>query len=139
MKILSFDDNHQLRFERTSISKICNEVETPFYLYSENDILQNCESIINHGKKTGLMPCYALKANYNPSILKTIKDIGFGAEVVSGGELYFALKTGFAPEKIVFAGVGKTETAPKELVDIVGPVCETSDFLAKDRELPLLK
>jgi diaminopimelate decarboxylase len=109
MKILHFDENNQLTFENTAISEICKEIETPFYLYSENDILQNCQSIINHGKITGLTPCYALKANYNPSILKIIKDSGFGADVVSGGELYFALKAGFAPDKIVFAGVGKTE------------------------------
>ena len=109
MKILYFDDNNQLSLESTAISEICKEIETPFYLYSENDILQNCKSIINHGIKTGLTPCYALKANYNPAILKIIKDSGFGADVVSGGELYFALKAGFEPDKIVFAGVGKTE------------------------------
>lgn len=109
MKILYFDDNNQLYFENTAIAEICKEIETPFYLYSENDISQNCQSIINHGKKTGLTPCYALKANYNPAILKIIKDSGFGADVVSGGELYFALKAGFEPDKIVFAGVGKTE------------------------------
>ena len=109
MKILYFDNNNQLSLENISISEICNKIETPFYLYSENDILHNCQSIINHGKKTGLTPCYALKANYNPTILKIIKDSGFGADVVSGGELYFALKAGYAPEKIVFAGVGKTQ------------------------------
>ena len=108
MKILYYEDNN-LHIENISIAKICKNVKTPFYLYSENDILQNCQSILNHSKKTGLTPCYALKANYNPSILKTIKNTGFGADVVSGGELYFALKAGFEPDKIVFAGVGKTE------------------------------
>ena len=109
MKILYFKKDSNLIFENIPISKICHEIETPYYLYSKNDILQNCESIIRHGEKVGLTPCYALKANYNPSILKIIKDTGFGADVVSGGELYFALKAGFSPEKIVFAGVGKTE------------------------------
>jgi diaminopimelate decarboxylase len=55
------------------------------------------------------MPCYALKANYNPALIKIIKDMNFGADVVSGGELYFALENGIPPEKIVFAGVGKTK------------------------------
>jgi len=109
MKILHYDHNNQLILESTAISEICKEIDTPFYLYSENDILQNCQSIINYGKETGLTPCYAVKANYNPIILKKIKEVGFGADVVSGGELFFALKAGFAPENIVFAGVGKTE------------------------------
>ena len=108
MKILFYESN-KLHIENISISKICENVKTPFYLYSEHDILQNCQSILNHGKNIGLTPCYALKANYNPSILKVIKGTGFGADVVSGGELYFALKAGFEPDKIVFAGVGKTE------------------------------
>jgi diaminopimelate decarboxylase len=55
------------------------------------------------------MPCYALKANYNPTLLKLIAQNGLGADVVSGGELYFARRAGIAPEKIVFAGVGKSE------------------------------
>jgi diaminopimelate decarboxylase len=109
MKILYFDINEKLNFENISITKICHEIETPFYLYSNGDIKQNCESILRYGKKIGLMPCYALKANYNPKILKTIRESGFGADVVSGGELYFALKAGFPSEQIVFAGVGKTK------------------------------
>lgn len=108
MKILHYKENN-LNLENISISEICENVKTPFYLYSENDILYNCESILRHGEKVGLTPCYALKANYNASILKTIKNTGLGADVVSGGELYFALKAGFEPDKIVFAGVGKTK------------------------------
>jgi diaminopimelate decarboxylase len=55
------------------------------------------------------MPCYALKANFNPFLINIIKEMNFGADVVSGGELYFALKNGIPPEKIVFAGVGKSK------------------------------
>lgn len=109
MKILYYNEDNKLTLENTLVEDICKEIESPFYVYSENDIIQNCKSIISHGKKTGLIPCYALKANYNPSLLKIIKNSGFGADVVSGGELFFALKAGFNPDKIMFAGVGKTE------------------------------
>lgn len=60
------------------------------------------------GQGLDFLPCYAIKANYNPALLKIIHDMGFGADVVSGGEFYFALRAGFSPEKIIFAGVGKT-------------------------------
>ncbi len=83
---------------------------TPFYLYSQTQIEQNCQAVLAAGKDLDFLPCFALKANYNPQILKLIQTLGFGADVVSGGELVFALKAGFAPQKIVFAGVGKTKS-----------------------------
>jgi len=53
--------------------------------------------------------CYALKANANHHILQLLAAEGAGADVVSAGELYLALKAGYSPDKIVFAGVGKRE------------------------------
>jgi diaminopimelate decarboxylase len=53
--------------------------------------------------------CFALKANSNSAILRLLAKEGCGADVVSGGELYTALKSGIPPKKIVYAGVGKTE------------------------------
>ncbi len=52
--------------------------------------------------------CYAMKANSNQSVLKTLARLGAGADVVSGGELHRALAAGIPPEKILFSGVGKT-------------------------------
>jgi len=98
--VLHCDDFDLLKFSKT--------VPTPFYLYSKTEIEKNCHFIHQAGRNLNFLPCYALKANYNPTLLKIICDQGFGADVVSGGELLFALNAGFPAEKIVFAGVGKT-------------------------------
>ncbi|APF17493.1 diaminopimelate decarboxylase [Caldithrix abyssi DSM 13497] len=97
-----------LHAENLNLQEFAANHPTPFYLYSQSRIEQNCQAVINAGKGLDFLPCFALKANYNPALLKLIKNMGFGADVVSGGELVFALKAGFAPSKIVFAGVGKT-------------------------------
>ncbi len=84
-------------------------IETPFYYY-DLEVLRNTLNQIN--KQTEGFPYdvhYALKANVNPMVLKTIKEAGLGADCVSGGEVQAALNAGIAPEKIVFAGVGKAD------------------------------
>lgn len=109
MKILSYHKSHDLYLENVNLSDLCNKHVTPFYVYSSTDIKQNCTQVLEIGKNHKLTSCYALKANYNPALLKIIIEKGFGIDVVSGGELYFALRSGVSPDKIVFAGVGKTE------------------------------
>jgi len=94
--------------ESTNLATFAKNHGSPFYLYSKKELLQNCQAILDAGKNSDFLPCYALKANYNPVLLRMIRDLGFGADVVSGGELEFALKIGFPAEKIVFAGVGKS-------------------------------
>lgn len=108
MKILSYQNNF-LFIENCELATLLSEVETPAYLYSENDIRNNCREIVEAAQGIDFMPCYALKANFNPAILKIIGEYGFGVDVVSGGEMEFALKAGIPAAKIVFAGVGKTE------------------------------
>ncbi len=103
-----FRDNH-LYCEDVDLQTFSQSVSTPYYLYSAQRIVNNCQTVLDAGKGLDFLPCYALKANYNPQILKIVREMGFGADVVSGGELQFALKAGFPPEKIVFAGVGKQE------------------------------
>ncbi len=108
MKISFYYQQQSLYCENTNLHTLAQNHATPFYLYSKNEILENGKAIVNAGKGSDFMPCYALKANYNPTLLRLIRDMGFGADVVSGGELEFALKIGFPAEKIVFAGVGKS-------------------------------
>jgi len=103
-----FYSNKILQCESLDLLKLTQKKQTPFYLYSKQEITNNCTQVISAGSAHNFLPCYALKANYNMHLLKLIHELGFGADVVSGGELYFALRAGFAPEKIVFAGVGKT-------------------------------
>lgn len=85
-------------------------IQTPFYYYN-TDLLKATLSAINTevSKYDNYHVHYAVKANTNPTILGIIKDAGLGADCVSGGEIEAVLKAGFAPEKIVFAGVGKSD------------------------------
>lgn len=85
------------------------QIETPFYYY-DLEVLRKTLAEIN--KQTEGFPFdvhYALKANVNPQVLKTIQQAGLGADCVSGGEVQAALDAGIAPSKIVFAGVGKAD------------------------------
>jgi diaminopimelate decarboxylase len=109
MPILHYDNRGTLCLENVVLADVCTEIDTPFYIYSANEIRYNCQQLLELTKRYNLLPCYALKANYNPSIIKLIQQQDLGADVVSGGELQFALKCGIPPQKIVFAGVGKTK------------------------------
>jgi len=99
----------ELFCEEVSVDRIADKVKTPFYIYSYKRIVSNYERIKRAFLGFNTTICYSLKANSNLSICKILSSLGAGAEVVSGGELYTALIAGFSPEKIVFAGVGKTE------------------------------
>ncbi len=109
MKILYHNNDGHLCFEKINLSSFVANVPTPFYIYSHNEVEKNCRDILSHAGSLNFLPCYALKANYNPTLLNIIKKMGFGADVVSGGELFFAKKIGIPAQKIVFAGVGKSE------------------------------
>lgn len=85
-------------------------VETPFYYY-DVELLKETLSVALHeaSKYKGFNIHYAVKANFNPSLLQIIREAGMGADCVSGGEVKAALSAGIPAEKIVFAGVGKTD------------------------------
>lgn len=91
------------------ISKIAAEVGTPFYLYSEQKLRDNFKSFADAVKPLKKATvCFAVKSNFNPTILKILAGMGAGADIVSGGELELALQAGVSADKIVFSGVGKT-------------------------------
>ena len=98
-----------LFLERISIRSFLKKNKTPFYIYSENQIVSNYTNFVKTFKKTNPLICFAAKSNSNVNILKILSKQGAGADVVSGGELLKALKAGIKPKKIVFSGVGKTE------------------------------
>lgn len=85
-------------------------IETPFYYY-DTELLQRTIDVIKTeiAKYGNYHVHYAIKANANPKVLQLIASNGFGADCVSGGEIEAAINAGFAPEKIVYAGVGKTD------------------------------
>lgn len=100
--------NGALAAEDVPITEIAEAVGTPFYCYSSATIERHFR--VFEEALTGLSAtiCYAVKANSNIAVIKTLADMGAGADVVSSGELIRALKAGVPANKIVFSGVGKT-------------------------------
>lgn len=85
-------------------------IETPFYYYDAELLQQSLDAICDEmAKHKNWHLHYAIKANANPNVLKRIQAAGLGVDCVSGGEIQAALDAGFAPEKIVYAGVGKAD------------------------------
>jgi len=101
--------NQKLFIEGSSVLNIAKRNKTPFYLYSSSKIKENYLNFTKSFKSVKPLICFAAKANTNLSILKLLGKLGSGADVVSGGELLKAIKSGIHPNKIVFSGVGKTE------------------------------
>lgn len=86
------------------------ELETPFYYYDVNVLRENLSCINKEaGKYNNFCVHYAVKANANHKVLTIIRESGLGADCVSGGEIRAAIKAGFPTNKIVYAGVGKTD------------------------------
>lgn len=83
--------------------------ETPFYLYDIDLLRQTLDSVTAMASRYGFKLHYAIKANYDPRILQTIKEYGVGIDCASGNEVRCAIESGFAPEGIVYAGVGKKD------------------------------
>src|SRR6187399_160473 len=101
--------NGVLHAEAVNLSELADAVGTPFYCYSTATLERHYRVFTEAfaGEKT--LVCYAMKANSNQSVLRTLAKLGAGADVVSGGELKRALAAGIPPGKILFSGVGKTE------------------------------
>jgi len=100
---------NNLCVENASALKLTKKYKTPFYCYSLSQLKNNFYNIKNTFKKAKPIICFSVKSNANHFILKELKKMGVGADVVSIGELLKAIKAGIQPKKIVFSGVGKTE------------------------------
>ena len=98
-----------LHAEAVSLSAIAEAVGTPFYCYSTATLERHYRVFRDAFASEKAVICYAMKANSNQSVLRTLARLGAGADVVSGGELKRALAAGIPPGKILFSGIGKTE------------------------------
>tara|TARA_B100000674_G_scaffold171182_1_gene138172 strand:- start:414 stop:803 length:390 start_codon:yes stop_codon:yes gene_type:complete len=94
--------------ENFNVNLLANKFKTPSYCYSYKKIKENILYFNKTFKKIKPIICFSVKANPNKIILREIRNLGLGADVVSIGELMVALKSGIKPGKIVFSGVGKT-------------------------------
>lgn len=103
--------NSKLYIDDVSASELTAEFGTPLFVYSENDIRTRCSEIRSawSEKYPGNRAAYASKAFLTPAICRIIEDEGLSLDVVSGGELYIALKSGFPMERVEFNGNNKTE------------------------------
>ncbi len=99
-----------LYIDNTSIKSIAKKSTTPFYVYSYRQIKENFETFYNCFKKVKPLICFSVKSNSNVSLISELGKLGSGADVVSEGELLKALKAKIKPNKIVFSGVGKTDS-----------------------------
>ena len=99
----------ELFCEDVNLKQIAKDFGTPSYVYSKKAIEENAKAYVNSFDNPKNLACFAVKSLSNISILKIIKDLGCGFDIVSGGELHRVLSIGAEPQKIIFSGVGKTE------------------------------
>ncbi len=97
-----------LHAEAVPVPRIAQAVGTPFYLYSLATLEHHFQAFDGAFGRVPHLTCFALKANPNLALLRAFARLGAGADIVSGGELFRALKAGIPPGKIVYSGVGKT-------------------------------
>jgi diaminopimelate decarboxylase len=98
----------RLYCEDVDLARVADEFGTPLYVYSAGTILDHFTRLDAELAPLDHLICYAVKANSNRAILKLLADAGAGFDIVSGGELFRAIKAGADPQKCTFAGVGKS-------------------------------
>jgi len=98
----------RLHAEDVDLAEIAAAVGTPFYCYSTATLSRHFRVFAEAFAGQNALVCYAMKANSNQAVLKTLVNLGAGMDVVSEGELRRALAAGTPPSKIIFSGVGKT-------------------------------
>lgn len=108
--------NNELYCEAVRVSDIAKRYGTPVYIYSRRTLIDHFQKIKRAFRSISPLICFSVKANSNLALLKVLVNQGAGMDVVSGGELYRALKVGASPKKIVYAGVGKSK---KEITDAI--------------------
>ena len=104
----------QFYCEKTPVIKIAKRIGTPVFIYSKKTLLDHYHKLDNAFSSIPHIICYSVKSNSNTAVCRTLVKAGSGLDIVSGGELYRALKSGVNPSKIVFAGIGKTVSEIKE-------------------------
>ena len=106
-----------LACEGVSLERVAREVGTPAYVYSAATVRDRYERLEAAVSELPHRIHYTLKANSNAAILRVLRELGAGVDVVSGGELYRALRLGFRGGDIIFGGVGKTDRELREAIE----------------------
>jgi len=134
---------NNLCVENIATLKLTKKYKTPFYCYSLSQLKYNFNSFSNIFKTIKPLICFSVKSNSNLTLLRELKKIGSGADVVSLGELLKAIKAGINAKKIVFSGVGKTEeeirTAIKKEILLINVESENEAILINKISKKLFK
>jgi len=109
--------NKNLTIEKVKIVDIVKKFGTPIYCYSYRQLKENISNFKKSFSSFDPLVCFAIKSNTNLNLIREIRKLGLGADVVSIGELMMALKAGIDPKKIVFSGVGKTSNEISYAID----------------------
>src|SRR6266850_1510918 len=107
----------ELHCEQVPLQRIAEEVGTPAYIYSEKTLRRHVRVFDEAFQSVPHLICYAVKANSNINLLRRFAEWGTGFDIVSGGELFRVLRAGGSPEKVIFAGVGKTKDEIRYALD----------------------
>src|SRR5437762_12317876 len=126
--------NGVLQAEAVNVATLADAVGTPFYCYSTATLERHYRVFAGAFADVSALICYAMKANSNQAVIRTLAALGAGADVVSEGELKRARAAGIAPDKIMFSGIGKTAAELALAVD-EGILCVNVE---SDAELELL-
>ncbi len=108
--------NNQLFCEQVKVEALAKEFGTPLYIYSYQTIIDHFNKLTDAFRQIKPLICYSVKANSNLAILRTLVQRGAGLDVVSGGELFCAIKAGCPASRIVYASVGKTDKEIEEAI-----------------------
>ena len=129
--------NKNLTIEKVNVQKIAKKFGTPTYCYSHKQLTENIKNFKKNFSSFSPLICFAVKSNTNVSLIREIRKLGLGADVVSMGELMMALKAGIDPKKIVFSGVGKTSEEIKLAIEnnILAFNIESEDELIRIQEI----
>src|SRR5260221_12474145 len=100
--------NGVLHAEAVNLVDLAQAVATPFFCYTPAQLRRHYDVFADAFADVKALICYAMKANSNQAVIKTLAGFGAGADVVSEGELKRARAAGIAPDKIMFSGIGKT-------------------------------
>src|SRR5215210_3729418 len=111
-----------LHAEDVELSALAGRVGTPFYCYSTATLERHYTVFAEAFAERDALVCYAVKANSNQAVLRTLARLGAGMDIVSGGELRRALAAGVLGKRIVFSGVGKTKDEMAAALD-AGILC----------------
>jgi diaminopimelate decarboxylase len=103
--------------EEVPVTALAEQYGTPLYVYSAATFTRHFQAFDSAFAGLDHLTCYSVKANSNLSVLKLLAGLGAGMDIVSGGELYRALKAGVSPAKIVYSGVGKRASEIREALD----------------------